>query len=253
MASLPMSGSQGAAGHTQPDGENTMITAKRCLAVILLLAVAGGAESLTAQRALGGGGLGLRGLGPRLGENVDMALQHQDQLGLSAEQVAALQEIRAGIQRDVEPLQGLMDDLRGGILRGEVAGPQGWNQLQELWAEYDVAAEPLPHRGCERPFGHPAPGPPAAHVRHPRASRVGRRLGAWNRTRGRMGHWADGSLDGCLGSGTRGRAGFRPGCGVGCRPQRMDGGRMGAGTRGSPGAVRGFRFSDPFAEVGNDA
>jgi hypothetical protein len=119
-----------------------MITAKRCLAVILFLAVAGGAESLTAQRALGGGGLGLMGLGPRLGENVDMALQHQDQLGLSAEQVAALQEIRAGIQRDVEPLQGLMDNLRGGILRGEVARPQGWNQLQELWAEYDVAAGP---------------------------------------------------------------------------------------------------------------
>lgn len=119
-----------------------MIWTKRCLATLLLLALAGGGEALSAQRALGGGGLGLRGLGPRLGENLDMVLQHQSQLGLSAEQLAALQKIRAGIQRDVEPLGALMDDLRGGILRGEVAGSQGWNQLQELWAEYDIVAEP---------------------------------------------------------------------------------------------------------------
>ncbi len=119
-----------------------MIWTKRCLAILLLLAVAGGGEALSAQRGVAAGGLGLRGFGPRLGENVDMALEHQSQLGLSAEQIAALQEIRAGIQRDVEPLEALLNDLQGGIARGEVVGPQGWSQLQELRAQYEEVAEP---------------------------------------------------------------------------------------------------------------
>jgi hypothetical protein len=119
-----------------------MIWIKRYLATVLLLAVAGGGEALSAQRGLGGGGLGLRGLGPRLGENVDMALQYRGDLGLSADQVAALEEIREGIRRDVEPWEARLNDMRGAILAGEVAGPQGWAQLQEFWVEYDAVAEP---------------------------------------------------------------------------------------------------------------
>lgn len=115
---------------------------KRFLLVFLILAVAGGADALSAQRGLGYGGLGLNGLGPRLGENVALALDLQSELGLSSEQIQALQDLGAGIQLDVAPLEEEIDGLRNQILAGEVAERDGLVELQNLLADYEAAAEP---------------------------------------------------------------------------------------------------------------
>ncbi|MFC1575866.1 hypothetical protein ACFL5A_04415, partial [Gemmatimonadota bacterium] len=119
-----------------------MSPTKSSLALILALALSGGGQFLSAQGGLRGGGLGLYGLGPRLGENVELALAFQDQLGLSAEQVGSLQVFQTEIQRDVEPLENEIAGLRSGILAGEVDRVEGVLLLQELFSQYSAVAEP---------------------------------------------------------------------------------------------------------------
>ena len=119
-----------------------MFGSKCFLVVFLTLALAGGADTLSAQQGLGSGGLGLYGLGPRLGENVALALELQAELGLSGEQVQALQELGAGIQTEVTPLEEEIEGLRNQILTGEVAERDGLIRLQSLLSDYDEVAEP---------------------------------------------------------------------------------------------------------------
>jgi len=119
-----------------------MFGSKCFLVVFLTLALAGGADTLSAQQGLGSGGLGLYGLGPRLGENVALALELQAELGLSGEQVQALQELGAGIQTEVAPLEEEIEGLRNQILTGEVAERDGLIRLQSLLSDYDEVAEP---------------------------------------------------------------------------------------------------------------
>lgn len=119
-----------------------MSTMKRGLVVALALAVSGGAYSLSAQRGIRGGGLGLYGFGPRLGENIQLALEFQEDLGLTAEQMASLQELLAGIEQDVMPLEAGIDELRAQITAGEINQADGLVQLQELLGEYQTAAAP---------------------------------------------------------------------------------------------------------------
>ena len=115
----------------------------RGVAVFVALALAGGGTSLTAQRGVGaGGGLGVYGLGPRLGENIQLALQFQEQLNLSQEQVVALQELQVGTQQDVAPLEAEIDDLRARIISGDVPQFAGVSELQDLLARYEAAATP---------------------------------------------------------------------------------------------------------------
>ena len=120
-----------------------MFLTKRIFAFALLLAVAGGGDQLMAQRGRGGGGLGIYGFGPRLGENVQLALDNQSQLGLSGEQVASLQNLLGGIQEDLGPVQAEIDDLRYRIIGGEVERVDGVVRLQALLDEYESAAAPL--------------------------------------------------------------------------------------------------------------
>ena len=55
--------------------ESEIMSLIRCaLAMALALALTGGGHLLSAQQGLGGQGLGLYGVGPRLGENVALAL-----------------------------------------------------------------------------------------------------------------------------------------------------------------------------------
>ena len=120
-----------------------MSLTNRGVAVFIALALAGGGDSLTAQRGLGvGRGLGVYGLGPRLGENIEIALQFQQQLNLSVEQVGALQELQVGIQQNVAPLEAEIYDLRARMMSGEVTQYAGVSQLQDLFTRYEAAAIP---------------------------------------------------------------------------------------------------------------
>jgi hypothetical protein len=113
------------------------------LFLAVALAVAGGGDQLTAQRGRGGGGLGIYGFGPRLGENIQLALDNQDHLGLSGEQVASLQDLLSGIQDELGPLQAGIDDLRYRIIGGEVERVDGIESLQALLEDYESAAAPF--------------------------------------------------------------------------------------------------------------
>ena len=84
--------------------DKTMSVTRWNLAIALALVLSFGGSVLSAQESPARAGLGLYGLGPRLGENVELALELQDQLGLSAEQVGSLQTLRAGISKEVDPL-----------------------------------------------------------------------------------------------------------------------------------------------------
>ncbi len=120
-----------------------MSLTNRGVAVFIALALAGGGDSLTAQRGFGvGRGLGVYGLGPRLGENIEIALQFQEQLNLSGEQVGALQELQVGIQQNVAPLEAEIYDLRARMMSGEVTRFAGVSQLQDLFTRYDAAGTP---------------------------------------------------------------------------------------------------------------
>lgn len=118
-----------------------MSLVKRSLVLLFALALFGGVGLLSAQQGLGGG-LGLYGVGPRLGENVQLALLHSGELGLSEEQISSLQELQVGIEADVVPLENQLNAVRDQILAGQVDWSSGILQLQEVRAQYEVAAAP---------------------------------------------------------------------------------------------------------------
>jgi hypothetical protein len=115
---------------------------KRALVITLALALSGGGAFLSAQRGLGGQGLGMYGLGPRLGENITLALEHQEHLQLTGDQVDALLLLQEGIREDVEPLGQEIDGLRASILAGDVSSLEGVTLLQDLFVAYETAADP---------------------------------------------------------------------------------------------------------------
>lgn len=110
--------------------------------LLLTLFLAGGGNLLQAQQGLAGGGLGLNGVGPRLGENVALALELQSELGLSGDQVQSLQNLQSGIAQDVEPVEAEINAIRAGIQSGSTPARDGLLQLQALYDEYQVVAEP---------------------------------------------------------------------------------------------------------------
>ena len=132
--------------HGRIEKGGIMFRTKGIFALVLLLASAGWGNALEAQRGRGGGGLGIYGFGPRLGENVHLALENRGQLGLSDEQTGALEELSRGIQEELAPLQADIDNLRYAIISGEASRVGGVPQLQGLVAEYDAVAEPFQTR-----------------------------------------------------------------------------------------------------------
>jgi len=132
--------------HDRIEEGGIMFRIKRIFALALLLAMAGWGNPLEAQRGRGGGGLGIYGFGPRLGENVQLALENRGQLGLSAEQVTALEELQGGIGETLGPLHSEIDNLRYGIISGESDQVAGVADLQKLLSDYDMAAEPFQAR-----------------------------------------------------------------------------------------------------------
>ncbi len=119
-----------------------MSAMKRAMIVVLALALSGGLNGVMGQRGLRGGGLGLHGLGPRLGGNVELALEHQEELSLTAQQIASLQEMQTGIQQSVAPLEVEITNLRTQIMEDEVDREEGLTRLRELLEQYRTAAEP---------------------------------------------------------------------------------------------------------------
>jgi hypothetical protein len=115
---------------------------KQGLVFALALGVSGGGHLLSAQQGRGGGGQGLYGFGPRLGENVVFALELREDLGLTQDQVASLQTLQAGIQKDVGPLESQISDLRAEIQAGEVDYADGVTRLRDLFDAYQEAAAP---------------------------------------------------------------------------------------------------------------
>lgn len=109
------------------------------LTLALSLTLAGPAS---AQWAAAGGGLRVYGLGPRLGENIHLALQNRDVLGLSSNQIAQLEDLQAGLEREVTPVEQEIDALRAGIRGGDVAYAEGQARLEDLLVRFETLAEP---------------------------------------------------------------------------------------------------------------
>jgi hypothetical protein len=112
------------------------------LASILALAVCVEGNPVSAQQGVGGTGLRVYGVGPRLGENVQLALQNQQALGLSSEQVARLQDLQSGIEREIDPLETEIDAARLSLQTGSVSYTEGQARLQELLTRLETAAQP---------------------------------------------------------------------------------------------------------------
>lgn len=115
---------------------------KHFLVILFLVALAGASQPLSAQRGLGGGGLGLNGLGPRMGENIALAMDLQGELGLSGDQIQALQDLGEEIDANLGPMEDEIDGLRDRVMAGDVAWAEGVLLLQQSIEEYQIAAEP---------------------------------------------------------------------------------------------------------------
>lgn len=89
-----------------------------------------------------GGGYGVYGAGPRLGENVELALANADRLGLTEAQVVELQAIGEGVRREVVPLQEELASLRARISSGAVTYGESAGLLRGLLVEIDEVAAP---------------------------------------------------------------------------------------------------------------
>jgi len=99
---------------------------------------------LHAQRGQGTPGQGLRGRGgPNMGYSLELALENEGELGLTQDQVAELQELKAIIDGDVAGLAEEMEALRASIQSGEVERDEGFRQLTALRGELITASAPL--------------------------------------------------------------------------------------------------------------
>ncbi len=99
---------------------------------------------LQAQRGQGFRGRGVGGQGgPNLGHSLELALDHQEQLDLTEDQVAQLQGLKATIDGDVAGLGEEMKALRESIRAGEVEREEGVRQMEALRGELITASAPL--------------------------------------------------------------------------------------------------------------
>jgi len=115
---------------------------KKSGGLVVGLAVAVGlmATPLQAQQ-----GFGVRGqrAGPNMGRSLEVALDQQEQLGLTEDQVAQLQGLKAVIDEDVAVLGEEMRGLRESIRAGDVERDEGVRQMEALRGELITASAPL--------------------------------------------------------------------------------------------------------------
>ena len=114
-------------------------------AAVLALCVA--TTPVEGQRGAGFRGAGPRvGGGPFLGQSVEKALEAQEELGLSQDQVRELQGLKAVMDGDVTPLMEEMKTLRESIQNGDVDRDEGFRRMQALTGELLTASSPLQGR-----------------------------------------------------------------------------------------------------------
>jgi len=106
----------------------------------LILAVALGAAPLQAQRGAGFRG---QGGGPHAGQSLDILIENQEDLGLTGDQLARIQEVKAVMDAEVAPLADEIKALREQIRTGEVDRNEGFRQLQALQGQLMTASAPL--------------------------------------------------------------------------------------------------------------
>ncbi len=111
-------------------------------ALVVALGVA--VMPVQAQRGQGFRGQGFGGQGgPNFGHSLELALDHQEKLGLTEDQVAQLQGLKATIDGDVAGLGEEMKGLRESIRAGEVERDEGVRQMEALRGELITASAPL--------------------------------------------------------------------------------------------------------------
>ena len=111
-------------------------------AVLLALTVA--VNPVDAQRGRGvAGPAAQRAQGPHMGRSLELALEHRDQLELTDDQAAQLQELKAVVDGDISGLQAEMRELRSRIQGGEIPRDEGFRQMQALRGELITASAPL--------------------------------------------------------------------------------------------------------------
>jgi len=125
-------------------GEGIMAGRWSYLAGALVLAFTVAAAPLQAQRGQGfrGQAIGGRG-GPNLGQSLDVALAHQDDLDLTQDQVVQLKELKGVIDGDVADLAEEMKVVREGLRGGDVDRDEGLRRMQALRGELMTASAPL--------------------------------------------------------------------------------------------------------------
>jgi hypothetical protein len=111
-------------------------------ALVFALAVAAG--PLEAQRGFGGRGAGFGdSAGPNLGNSVALAIEHQEDLELSGDQVAQLQELNTVLEGEIAGLVEEMNTLRSGIRSGELDRDEGFRQMNAVRGELITAFAPI--------------------------------------------------------------------------------------------------------------
>jgi len=110
------------------------------LTLALTLVIGAGVTPVQGQR-----GPGFRGQvgGPRAGRSLEAILENQEALGLSEDQLAQIQDLKAVMDSDVAPLAEEISALRAQIQAGEVDRSEGFRQLQALRGEMMIASAPL--------------------------------------------------------------------------------------------------------------
>jgi hypothetical protein len=117
-----------------------MMATKRLVGLALVVGVGVFGPPLEAQRGPGGW---VAGPGPHMGRSLEMALEHQGELGLTQDQVARLAELHAALDRDVVPLTESMKALRESIWAGDVDRAEGFREMEALRGELITTSAPL--------------------------------------------------------------------------------------------------------------
>jgi hypothetical protein len=78
-----------------------------------------------------------------MGRSLELALENQETLGLSGQQVAELQGLKTVMDRDVDGLIEQMGALRESVRSGEVERDEGFRQMEALRGELITASAPL--------------------------------------------------------------------------------------------------------------
>lgn len=110
----------------------------------LILALGLAVVPVEAQRGPGMGGRALLGPGgPNFGSSLQVALEHQGELGLTQDQVAQLEELKAIIDEDVAGLVEEIKATREGIRNGDIARDEGFREMEALRGKLITASAPL--------------------------------------------------------------------------------------------------------------